>query len=174
MGIGRIGPVVSAVVGAEPRAGPELPGRATVAAMNPADISGRLADIERATAIRLGLDISTAPTPARAFREFLGACERVEPTIEAKISVQDPALHAVFHALCGRYGVPAYRKPRQRWSTITMSGPSTFLHKVIEPMFQEMSVVLGKWFLGQTTVILGEFEATGDRIVMPQIDELEP
>ncbi len=142
--------------------------------MKPADISGRLADIERAMAMRLGLDLSTAPSPARAFREFLVACERVEPTIEAKLCVPDPALHAVFHALCDRYGIPAYRKPRQRRSTISMSGPGTFLHKVIEPMFQEMSEVFDDWFVKQTEVTLREFEATGDRVLISQINLPEP
>ena len=55
-----------------------------------------------------------------------------------------------------------------------MLRPGTFLYKVVEPMFREISEVFDDWFVKQTRVTFREFETTGDRIVISQFNLLEP
>ena len=122
----------------------------------------RLTAIEVEIARAHGLDL-TSSSATRALREHFLRLARSEPTIEARVTVHGPALQALLVGLGERYGVPVYRRPRQRATTLMLFGPSTFVHEVIGPMFQQMGDVLDAWFLDQTQDVLQGFEETGAR-----------
>ena len=129
--------------------------------MRPADVVHRLAEIEAEAVRGLGLDVSAYASCASALRAYLASCRQRSPTIEAKISLPDPALQTVFEALCGRYGLPVYRKPRQRKTTFTVAGPGPFVHDVLNVMFQQMADAFDELFIAQTEEILRSFAAVG-------------
>ena len=82
--------------------------------MTPTDVVHRLAGVEVETVRGLGLEVSAYPSCAAALRAYLASCQQRSPTIEAQISLPDPALQTAFEALCARYGIPVYQKARQR------------------------------------------------------------
>lgn len=82
--------------------------------------------------------------------------------MEARISLPDPMIHSVFETLCERYGLPVYRKPRQRQTTLTVAGPKPFVHDVLGAIFQKMADAFDELFVSQTEAILESFTAAGD------------
>ncbi len=128
--------------------------------MSPEDVARRLIEIEEETARGLGMDVSTSRPAASALRDYLAAYRAREPTVEAKISLPDPMLQEVFEGLCARYGIPVYRKPRQRKTTFTVAGPKPFVHDVLGAMFQKMADAFDELFIAQTASILESFAAT--------------
>jgi len=121
------------------------------------DIVARLDAIEVDIARAQRLDLSNS-SATRALRQHLVRLATTEPTIEARVSVHGPALQALLVGLGERYGVPVYRRPRQRETTLMLSGPRTFVHDVIGPMFQKMGDTLDAWFLDQTQAVLQRFD----------------
>ena len=109
----------------------------------------------------LSLQVSAYPSCAAALRAYLASCQQRSPTIEAKISLPDPALQTVFEALCARYGLPVYRKARQRKTTFTVAGPGPFIHDVLNVMFQQMADAFDELFLAQTKEVLRSFADVG-------------
>jgi hypothetical protein len=127
-------------------------------AVGPTDIIRLLEQIERETAVKLGLDLVANSTPATALREYVAACERVGPTVEMKVALPTAHSEGLLHALAERYGLPAYRRPRQKYTSVTVSGPERALREAFAPMLQEMSSALDRWFMMQTQEVLHEFE----------------
>jgi len=117
------------------------------------EVVARFAAIEVKVAGAHGLDLSSSPA-VQVLREYLLRLARSEPRIEARVTVHGPALQALLVGLGERYGVPVYRRPRQRATTLMLSGPRTFVHEVIGPMFQQMGDVLDAWFLDQAQDVL--------------------
>lgn len=129
--------------------------------MTPVDVVHRLAEVEAEVVRGLGVELLAYPSCAAALCAYLASCQQRSPTIEAKISIPDPALQTVFEALCARYGLPVYRKPRQRKTTFTVSGPAPFIHDVLNVMFQQMADAFDALFIAQTEEILRSFAAIG-------------
>lgn len=130
--------------------------------MTPSDVVHRLIEIEVETAHGLGLEITAHGSCMNALRAYLESCKRCSPTIEGKISVPDPALQAVFKTLCKRYGIPVYRRPRQRETTLRVTGPESFINDVLSEMFQKMANVFDEFFVAQTIEILQPFSALSE------------
>ncbi len=137
-------------------------GRDTIAAVVPEEIGARLAAMEIDVARAHRLDLSST-SATRALREHFVRLATSEPTIEARVSVHGPALQALLVTLGERYGALVYRRPRQRDTTLMLSGPRTFVHEVIGPMLQQMSDVLDAWFLDRTQAALRSFDESVER-----------
>jgi hypothetical protein len=60
-------------------------------------------------------------------RKALAALEQVETSVEMHFTNLDRWHRRLFLALCRRYGLSPYRYPRQRYSTITLRDPRSFL-----------------------------------------------
>lgn len=125
-------------------------------------MAAQLAAIEVEVARAHGLDLS-ATSPARALRMYLVELEKTEETIEGKLSVHGASFQALLMGLGDRYGVPVYRRPRQRDTTLMLRGPRTFVHEVIGVMFQQMSNAFDAWFLDETQDLLQRLEKTHPR-----------
>lgn len=65
-----------------------------------------------------------------------------EPPVEMQFTIQDPWAARLFIALCRRYGLPPYRKPRQRRGTIMVRLPRAFADDILWPQFVQLNEVL--------------------------------
>ena len=129
----------------------------------PEEIVKQLAAVEAEMARARGLDRSGGDSVTQTLRAYRVRLELSEAKIEARVTVHGPAMQALLVALGERFGVPVYRRPRQRATTLLLSGPPTFVHEVIGPMFQQMSDALDAWFLEQTQDVLQRLKATDNR-----------
>lgn len=80
--------------------------------------------------------------------------------VETAVSLPDPVLQRVFLALCSRYGVEVYRKPRQRGGNVTVRAPRAFVKDALGPMFQEAGEVFQDWYVDQTESVLQMFASS--------------
>jgi len=67
---------------------------------------------------------------------------RTEQPVEMQFSIQDPWAQRLFVALCRRYGLRPYRRPRQKRSTIMVRLPRGFSDQILWPEFIQLNEVL--------------------------------
>jgi len=67
----------------------------------------------------------------------------------------------LFLALCRRYGLRPYRYPRQRYSTVVVRAPESFINKTLWPEYLEISRALDEYLNEATERIISE-EVFGD------------
>lgn len=78
----------------------------------------------------------------RRIRERLRQFERSEPIIEFRFSFADDWSRLLFVALLRRYGLSAYRYPRQRRTTVMTRVAASFVRKVLWPEFVQLNATL--------------------------------
>jgi hypothetical protein len=79
---------------------------------------------------------------AEKIRARLAELRAREPDLEMAYTLADPWQRALFLALCRRYGLRPYRRPRQRRSTVLVMMPESFNRRTLWPEFIELSTVL--------------------------------
>lgn len=84
-------------------------------------------------------------------RARLTETQRRDQPIEMQFSLGDQWSRRLFLALCRRYGLQPYRKPRQRMTTVMLRVPKEFVDQVLWPEFQELNVALVH-YLDQVTL----------------------
>jgi hypothetical protein len=84
-------------------------------------------------------------------RARLAETQKRERLIEMQFSLADQWSRRLFLALCRRYGLTPYRKPRQRLTTVMLRVPREFVDQVLWPEFQELNVALVH-YLDQVTM----------------------
>jgi hypothetical protein len=84
-------------------------------------------------------------------RARLAETQRRDQPIEMQFSLADQWSRRLFLALCRRYGLNPYRKPRQRLTTVMLRVPREFVDQVLWPEFQELNVALVH-YLDQVTM----------------------
>src|SRR3984885_6352480 len=94
-------------------------------------------------------------------RTALGAAERTEPTVEMRFSLTDRWSRRLFTALCRRYGLKPYRYPRQRYSTVVLRAPASFINQTLWPEFLQIKSALDEYLNEATERIIRE-EVFGD------------
>lgn len=94
-------------------------------------------------------------------RAALSAAEQVERSIEMSFRLPDRWNRRLFLALCRRYGLRPYRYPRQRYSTVVLRAPESFIRKTLLPEFEEISRALNEYLNEATERIIRE-EVFGD------------
>ena len=106
-----------------------------MAAMDLDGLVGRLREEEERTAVGWAGALGQED-PAAALREVLRR-ERSGPhaTIGAKVRMDDPQARLLFVTLGKRYGLRAYRGPRQRRGSYMLEGPEVFVQEVYWPLF---------------------------------------
>lgn len=72
---------------------------------------------------------------ADRIKERLAEARSAEPDEEHVLSVLDPWQRMLFVALCRRYGLRPFRRPRQRHSTVQVVAPKTFVDDTLWPEF---------------------------------------
>jgi hypothetical protein len=81
---------------------------------------------------------------ADRIRARLAETRSKEPDIVLVYTLPDPWTRKLFLALCRRYGLQPYRRPRQRYSTVQVRAPSTFQHGTLWPEYLALSAELEK------------------------------
>ncbi len=94
-------------------------------------------------------------------RAALAAAEKTERSIEMSFRLPDPWKRRAFLALCRRYGLRPYRYPRQRYSTILVRAPESFINRTLWPEYLEISRALDEYLREATERIIRE-EVFGD------------
>jgi hypothetical protein len=84
-------------------------------------------------------------------RARLAETQKRDQPIEMQFSISDQWSRRLFLALCRRYGLRPYRKPRQRSSSVMLRVPKDFVDQVLWPEFQELNVALVH-YLDQVTM----------------------
>ena len=94
-------------------------------------------------------------------RKALSAAERTEKAIEMNFRLPDRWNRRLFTALCRRYGLKPYRYPRQRYSTVVLRAPASFINGTLWPEFLEIKHALDEYLHEATERIIRE-EVFGD------------
>jgi hypothetical protein len=81
---------------------------------------------------------------AERIRARLAEVRGREPDEVFTYTLPDPWTRKLFLALCRRYGLKPYRRPRQRYSTVQVSAPKSFQDKTLWPEFLALSDELTK------------------------------
>ncbi len=82
--------------------------------------------------------------------------ERVERPVELKFTLADEWSRKLFVALCKRYGLRPYRYKRQRFTTIMVRAPQSFLMETLWPEFQQIQRALEEYLREATDRIIRE------------------
>jgi hypothetical protein len=75
-------------------------------------------------------------------REKLCEEQAKEDVVELQFTGLTPYSKKLFLALLARYGLRAYRYPRQKRTTVMVKGPELFLHNVVWAEYLELSQLL--------------------------------
>ncbi len=89
-------------------------------------------------------------------RAALKAAEQKERSVEIDFRLPDRWSRRLFTALCRRHGVTPYRYPRQRYSTVVLRAPASFINNVLWPEFLEIKSALDEYLDAATERIIRE------------------
>ena len=79
-----------------------------------------------------------------------------EPDIDFRCSLGDRWSQRLFTALCRRYGLRPYRRYRQRYTTLMVKAPQSFMDETLWPEFQELSKELQRYLTEVTDRVIRE------------------
>jgi hypothetical protein len=86
----------------------------------------------------------------------LAAGQKREQSVEMRFSLPDRWQRRLFMALCRRYGVEPYRYRGQRYSSLMVRVPRSFIEGVLWPEFLEIKQVLDEYLNEATERIIRE------------------
>jgi len=87
-------------------------------------------------------------------RAVLAAAELTEQTIEMQFRLSDRWHRRLFLALCRRYGLRPYRYPRQRYSSVVLRAPKSFINNTLWPEFLQIKDALDEYLNDATERII--------------------
>jgi hypothetical protein len=89
-------------------------------------------------------------------RVALKAAEQQERSVETDFRLPDRWSRRLFTALCRRHGLKPYRYPRQRYSTVVLRAPVSFINNILWPEFLEIKSALDEYLDEATERIIRE------------------
>jgi hypothetical protein len=89
-------------------------------------------------------------------RHTLDATVKTQPLPETKFSMADQWQRRLFLALCRRYGLEPYRYKGQRYTTLIIRAPRSFVDNTLWPEFQELQAALHSYLNEATERIIRE------------------
>jgi hypothetical protein len=89
-------------------------------------------------------------------RAAIRSAEQKEKPVETKFRLPDRWNRRLFTALCRRYGLTPYRYPRQRYSTVVLRAPASFINNTLWPEFLELKSALDEYLNQATERIIRE------------------
>jgi hypothetical protein len=121
---------------------------------------------------RAGTDGERAAAGAalERIRERLAQAERVERPIETRFTFADGWSRRLFLALCRRYELRPYRYKRQRYTTVMLRAPESFVHGILWPEFVELNKALTEYLTTATERIIRE-EVHRDTAEAEEVDD---
>jgi hypothetical protein len=113
---------------------------------------------------------SAAGAALQRVRERLAQTERQEKPTEVKFTFPDSWARRLFVALCRRYDLKPYRYKRQRYTTVMLRAPNTFVEKTLWPEFTALHRALGEYLNAATERIIRE-EVHRDTTEAEEVEE---
>jgi hypothetical protein len=89
-------------------------------------------------------------------KQALAARAQVEQPIEMQFTLPDRWQRRLFTALCRRYGLEPYRYARQRYTTVMLRVPRSFVDKTLWPEYVELKAALDEYLNDATERIVRE------------------
>jgi hypothetical protein len=89
-------------------------------------------------------------------RQALDAAVRAQPLPETKFSLPDQWQRRLFVALCRRYGLEPYRYKGQRYTTVIVRAPASFVEKTLWPEYIALQRALHSYLNEATERIIRE------------------
>jgi hypothetical protein len=100
-------------------------------------------------------------------KQALGALQQTERPIEMQFSLPDQWQRRLFAALCRRYGLQPFRYKRQRYTTLMVRVPRSFVDRTLWPEYMELKTALDE-YLNQATERIIREEVYGDAGEAPE------
>ncbi len=89
-------------------------------------------------------------------KKALAAEQQREKLVEMRFSLPDRWQRRLFSALCRRYGLEPFRYRGQRYSTMMLRVPKSFIDRVLWPEFLEIKEALDEYLNEATERIIRE------------------
>src|SRR5580700_6413477 len=89
-------------------------------------------------------------------KKALGATLKAEQPAEYQFTLPDRWQRRLFSALCRRYGLEPYRYKRQRYTTVMVRVPRSFVEKTLWPEYEELRAALDDYLNNATERIIRE------------------
>jgi hypothetical protein len=87
--------------------------------------------------------------------------------VETQFTLPDRWQRRLFAALCRRYGLDPYRYKRQRYTTVMVRAPRSFIDRTLWPEYLELKAALDEYLNEATERIIRE-EVFGDAGEAPE------
>ena len=101
-------------------------------------------------------------------RARLKEIERKDPATEMQFSMPDQWSRKLFVALSRRYGLNPYRYRRQRYTTVLVRAPRSFIDQVLWPEFEQLNQALCV-YLNEVTERIIRQEVFADTSEAPEV-----
>jgi hypothetical protein len=111
---------------------------------------------------------AAAGAAAVRIRARLKQTEKSESGIEFRFRLPDPWSRQLFIALCRRYGLRVYRRPRMHRQNIMVKAPRSFVATTLWPEFREINAALVEYLAAITDKVIRE-EVWGEA---PDVEEV--
>jgi len=89
-------------------------------------------------------------------KKVLAGAVKAEPPTEFQFTLPDHWQRRLFSALCRRYGLEPYRYKRQRYTTVMVRVPRSFVDQTLWPEYQELRAALNEYLNEATERIIRE------------------
>jgi len=94
-------------------------------------------------------------------KKALAGMQRTEQSVEIQFTLPDRWQRRLFAALCRRYGLDPFRYKRQRYTTVMVRAPRSFIDRTLWPEYLELKEALDEYLNEATERIIRE-EVYGD------------
>ena len=104
---------------------------------------------------------SAAAAAIERVKKAIAAIAFTEPPSEFQFKLPDLWQRRLFSALCRRYGLEPFRYKRQRYTTVVVRAPKTFVNRTLWPEYLQLKDALDR-YLNQATDRIIRAEVYGD------------
>jgi hypothetical protein len=104
---------------------------------------------------------SAAAAAIERVKKALAAIAQTEQPSEFQFTLPDLWQRRLFCALCRRYGLEPFRYRRQRYTTVIVRAPKTFVNRTLWPEYRQLREALNDYLNQATDRIIRE-EVYGD------------
>lgn len=99
---------------------------------------------------------NAAAAATERIKKAIEAAARLEQPVEYRFNLPDHWKRRLFSALCRRYGLEPYRYRRQRYTTVMVRVPKSFVDHTLWPEYLQLSEALNEYLEEATERIIRE------------------
>jgi len=99
---------------------------------------------------------NAAAAAIQRIKQALAAMQKTEQILEMQFTLPDRWQRRLFAALCRRYGLEPYRYKRQRYTTVMVRCPRSFVDRTLWPEYLELKEALDEYLSEATERIIRE------------------